>query len=417
MGFLINWVGWYIFTALWYIFIFLPIWVLHILHSTLEFIALKLPIYIIFGGYKINFQSTFFVRFFTIAVICLIAIVFILIYRLLKSSKSQQNQILLKDALKQTFISFILVIGIPMLIWLFMILFVLVYDAIKTSLILNSSDTIAKYIFKVIEPEWTNNSQGHNAWIQVQNTFNTLSYDDWFNLNSNGILLIIELFIAIIFILKVILNLFIRVVKIVAYQFVYLLWLPPAITQGLNDSGITLKKWLVKFTETILSLFIILIALLLFLFLLETTFKQTPILLDEIINDPSYSPYKKIISVILPTGILIGMSLGLENMIARIMYFFNLNDFAEAPKIKFKKSKNAQQTNNNLINSYANQKNISNDKNFLRKNNQIIISKKRQNSLISTNDAPITKLNTTITSLIQELKGVKNATTKTIKKN
>ncbi|QNM93320.1 hypothetical protein H9M94_03120 [Mycoplasma sp. Pen4] len=368
---LINSIGYAIFSGLWYILVFLPGWILHIIYTTLEFVALKLPIYILFGGYEINFSTGFFIRFFGIALICLFFVVGIVFYRFIQARKDVENQQLFKESIKRGTLSFLMVVGIPILMWLMMIFFVIIYQLVKNS-IFNQDTSLSQYIFKVLEPKWTETSEGHKAWIQVQNTFQPLSYNEWFYIDGSGILLIIKLAIAIFAIVVVIFGLFIRVIKAIAYEFVYFLWLPVAITQGTNDAGETLKKWFAKFTESVLSIFIILICLLLYIMLLQTTFEQVPSLIDEILGDNSTALSGEWTTSILSIAIILGMTYGINGMITRLMYFFNLDQFAESSiRLRRNKNKTANNTANTKETKAEANKTISYEKNTLKRNNDL----------------------------------------------
>ncbi|VEU75294.1 Uncharacterised protein [Mycoplasmopsis maculosa] len=424
MQWLLDNVGYIIYSALWYILVFLPAWILHIVYSTLEFIALKLPIFILFGGYKIDFTSTFFIRFFTIMAISLILVFGIVMYRFFKAQKDKENQLLFKESLKRGFLSGLIMIGIPILIWLMMVFFTIIYQFIKSVLLNSQDNSITSFLFQTLEPSWENTSLGHQDWIAVKNTYLALNFKGYQNLRSSSILLILELCISFLAILWVMLNLFLRIVKIVAFEFIYLLWLPPAVAQGTNDAGETLKKWFTKFFECILSTFIILVVLILFLFLIETTFKQVPLLITDIIGDPKYEVLKDIVSAILSIGILIGMTFGIENMVTRLMFFFNLDQFAQGTNIKLRKKANASNNNNKRSSKSNNQKGIQNDKNVLKKDNlsKTIATKNQKinnkNNNISSNKTS-SVMKPWFVKLFDALKGLKkdNVTSKTTKKN
>lgn len=423
MQWLLENVGWGIYTALWYILVFLPAWILHIIYSTLEFIALKLPIYILFGGYTIDFTSTFFIRFFTIMAISFAFIIGIIFYRLMQAKKDSENQLLFKESLKRGLLSLIIMIGIPILIWLLMVFFVIIYQFVKSAL-LNSSDTsITSFLFDVLEPKWENASQGHQAWITVKNTYKGLEFEDWRNLRSSSILLVIQLCLSFLAVIWVMLNLFLRVVKAVAFEFVYLLWLPPAVAQGTNDAGETLKKWFVKFIECVLTTFIVLVCLLLFLFLIETTFKQVPLLITDILGNPQYELLKDIVSSILSIAILVGMTFGVDAMVTRLMYFFNLDQFAESPaKLKLKSKKQKETNKQNVKTKNAkDSKTISGEKNVINKNNQMFSKQRTKNNLnkSSAENQDKKAMQPWFVKLFDALKGLKkdNVTSKTTKKS
>ncbi|MBU4690055.1 hypothetical protein KQ873_03335 [Mycoplasma zalophidermidis] len=411
MQFLINKIAYGIFSALWYILVFLPGWVLHIIHTTVEFIALKLPIFILFGGYTIDFNSIFLYRFLTIMCISIVFVIGIVMYRLFQAHKSSENILLFKDSFKRAVVAVLLMLGIPIGIWLMMIFSIILFDFIKSVMINNPHETISNFIFKVLEPSWENASSGHRAWVNVQNNFQALSFSDWKNMKGSSILLVIKLSLSLLAILWAIMQLFLRVVKIAAFEFVYLLWLPMSVAQGVNDNGETLKKWFAKFTECILSSFIILICLLLFLFLVDSAFIQVPKLLSEIIKLDGLESIKNTVSSILSVSILIGMSFGIESMVTRLMYFFNLVEFASSPKLKFKKQNNNKQPKNSALSGKSSQKSISKSKNTSKKGNQVITNKSglKKNNVgtgSSTKDQNI--LSPFFLKIFEKLKGLKN---------
>ncbi|MCS4536796.1 hypothetical protein NXS15_01485 [Mycoplasma sp. CSL7475-4] len=411
MQFLINKIAYGIFSALWYILVFLPGWVLHIIHTTVEFIALKLPIFILFGGYTIDFNSIFLYRFLTIMCISIVFVIGIVMYRLFQAHKSSENILLFKDSFKRAVVAVLLMLGIPIGIWLMMIFSIILFDFIKSVMINNPHETISNFIFKVLEPSWENASSGHRAWVNVQNNFQALSFSDWKNMKGSSILLVIKLSLSLLAILWAIMQLFLRVVKIAAFEFVYLLWLPMSVAQGVNDNGETLKKWFAKFTECILSSFIILICLLLFLFLVDSAFIQVPKLLSEIIKLDGLESIKNTVSSILSVSILIGMSFGIESMVTRLMYFFNLVEFASSPKLKFKKQNNNKQPKNSALSGKSSQKSISKSKNTSKKGNQVITNKsglKKNNVGTGSSTKDQNMLSPFFLKIFEKLKGLKN---------
>ncbi|MCT4469966.1 Mbov_0396 family ICE element transmembrane protein [Mycoplasma sp. HS2188] len=411
MQFLINKIAYGIFSALWYILVFLPGWVLHIIHTTVEFIALKLPIFILFGGYTIDFNSIFLYRFLTIMCISIVFVIGIVMYRLFQAHKSSENILLFKDSFKRAVVAVLLMLGIPIGIWLMMIFSIILFDFIKSVMINNPHETISNFIFKVLEPSWENASSGHRAWVNVQNNFQALSFSDWKNMKGSSILLVIKLSLSLLAILWAIMQLFLRVVKIAAFEFVYLLWLPVSVAQGVNDNGETLKKWFAKFTECILSSFIILICLLLFLFLVDSAFIQVPKLLSEIIKIDGLESIKNNVSSILSVSILIGMSFGIESMVTRLMHFFNLDEFASSPKLKFKKTANNKHTKNSALSGKSSQKSISKSKNTSKKGNQVITNKsglKKNNVGTGSSTKNQNMLSPFFLKIFEKLKGLKN---------
>ncbi|MBU4690646.1 hypothetical protein KQ874_03005 [Mycoplasma sp. ES3157-GEN-MYC] len=369
---LLQTIAYGIFCAFWYVLVYMPAWILHIVSMTLEFIALKLPIYLIFGGYEINFSSPFFTKFIIISFLCVIFVIGIVFYKFLKASKSPEAQLNFKDSIKRAMLAFILIFGIPILIWVISIFVVILYDFTKTALGLDSNTTLSNYIFKVLEPKFKY-PQYHTEWISTQNTFQPITKNAFIALDTNFLLLIIELFVSIIAILWVIINLFLRVIKTTSYQFIYFLWLPPAITQAISDNGISLKNWFKKYTECALSTFIILICLILFGFLIEITFEQLPKLIVEIISSSQLQALTEPISTIASILILIGMTFGMENMTTKIMEFFNLHEFAQPPvKLKVPKNKQSnQQTKSTDKKSKTANTRVSSDKNALAKTNTL----------------------------------------------
>ncbi|MGV2393508.1 UNVERIFIED_CONTAM: hypothetical protein O8I53_11465 [Campylobacter lari] len=172
-----------------------------------------------------------------------------------------------------------------------------------------------------------------------------------------------------------------------------------------------------KFMEAVLTTFIVLICLLLFIFLIETTFIQTPKLVDEIIKDPNKESLKDIVSSILSIGILVGMTLGLEAMVTRLMYFFNLDEFAESAKIKFKKrAKKDTNSQKEGLSKQTETKTVDSTKNTFKQNNQMVSNKLKNNKADKEAEAKMQKaMKPLFVKLFDALKGLKkdNVTSKT----
>ncbi|MGV2393884.1 UNVERIFIED_CONTAM: hypothetical protein O8I53_13590 [Campylobacter lari] len=124
-----------------------------------------------------------------------------------------------------------------------------------------------------------------------------------------------------------------------------------------------------------MTTFIVLICLLLFLFLTEATFSQVPKLISEIIKDDSFESIKDMTSAILSIGILVGMTFGVEAMVTRLMYFFNLDEFAESKKIKFKKRTKKEAQNDSKKETKTQTKTVEANKNIFKQSNQTVANK------------------------------------------
>lgn len=369
-----------IFSAFWHILVFLPAWVLSIVQALVEFIAVKLPLYLLFGGEEINFNSTVFIRYGSFALICVFIMIGILLYKFIQARKSDEAVLSFKDTLIRSLYAIFLMIGIPLIIWFINMVFSVFYLAIKQLLSGDGPSNLASYLLKSLTPKFCSSS-GTEEWNKNLANFHAISFSNWKQMETSGILLIIEIFVSIVAILYVMVGVMIRVIKTTTYEFSYFLFLPFAISKAVGNEGMSLKKWWAKYLECVLSLLIILIALIVFGILISVIFEFTPKLLKDITQGFDYLP-TQFVSPILSIGLIIGSALGVESGITRIMYFFELDAFAQGTKsIKLKKDKKDKDKEKSETKIENKQQGVSNSKNsLLDKNNQRTNSSKGMNS-------------------------------------
>ncbi|WP_408633473.1 Mbov_0396 family ICE element transmembrane protein [Mycoplasmopsis primatum] len=318
----------------WYILVFPFAWLLKITFMAIEFLAFKLPMYLIFGGFEIRYDTVFMQKYLIFCAIGAAVMIGLVLFKFFKGQKSIEDQIEFKQAAKRTGVGIVLMIGIYTIIYFLIVTVMSIYELIKVYLIGEDAD-LAAFILNVLSPEFIDSKAGKEQWATVAKTY-IVNKDTFMNIKTGqSPLMIISLFVSFLALLYTMMGVFIRIVKTAIYEFYYILSAPVWIAKSVGDEGgETLKKWMNKTFECFLATLIILISLIMLLVIMEVISGSLTGIIKDFTQGKISSGFVK---PILAIGIMAGSCFAFNEMITRIMYFFNLDAYAKGVKVPSKK--------------------------------------------------------------------------------
>lgn len=373
---MINTIFYGVFSAFWYVFCYFPLMLLKLVINLLDLLAIKIPMFVLFGGQEFKWGSQTIIYYFLFAVLAIFIIFGIVFVKFILSFKNAERRFEFKMSFKYSIVACLMIVAMPVVIYGLHLFMILLYETTQQIFGKSQENNITAEIVRQLMPKFkdTLTSQGSQKWYtQVSQNFK-INKELWITFaEGSSSLLIIETFISATSTLYVLFGLFVGVSKSTFNQFGLFTTLPTTIALGAKDGGQSLRKWIADYIKILLKTLILLVLLIVFRLYIEIANKSSIALTNFLFNQDNTLNY--LIKPLISITLIVGGALGYKSLINKILNQFNLEEFASKKSTKLKGKENVE-IKSNLIpktNGISSSKNVLPSNNY--QNNRLIQNK------------------------------------------